>query len=192
MARIAAAGNALRISDCWISENPKLGKYPKTSGNQAPQIKNSRNIMKNSLSRVKELMCGKSRGTYGKVSKSGWDCTCGACLLEAARCLSNPGQINQHWPSIPASLRHYFLKSVCLFGPESTAIQACARSCCPFRTVDVPEFARIWLNPKRGICQREDIPMIARGQIASEDAQARRANRVLFCDTDVLLKRAKM
>jgi NadR type nicotinamide-nucleotide adenylyltransferase len=33
----------------------------------------------------------------------------------------------------------------------------------------------------------EDIPVIARGQIASEDALARHANRLLFCDTDLLL-----
>ena len=48
------------------------------------------------------------------------------------------------------------------------------------------EYARGLLDPKGGRCDPEDIPRIARGQVASEDALARQAHRVLFCDTDVL------
>lgn len=80
------------------------------------------------------------------------------------------------------------MKRVCLIGPESTGKSKLSHDLAVhYRTVYVPEFARTWLNPKQGICQSDDIPIIAHGQIASEDALARRANRVLFCDTDVLL-----
>jgi len=46
--------------------------------------------------------------------------------------------------------------------------------------------ARGLLDFKGGRCDPEDIPLIVRGQIASEEALARQANRVLFCDTDPL------
>lgn len=36
------------------------------------------------------------------------------------------------------------------------------------------------------MCEASDIPLIARGQAAAEEALARRANRILFCDTDLL------
>ena len=80
------------------------------------------------------------------------------------------------------------MKRVCVFGPESTGKSTLARRlAAEFDTVYVAEFAREWLNPKGGVCDVDDIPIIARGQAASEDALARKANRILFCDTDLLL-----
>ena len=35
----------LRIHDCWMGSKPRSGRYAKKSGSQAPQIKNSRNII---------------------------------------------------------------------------------------------------------------------------------------------------
>lgn len=93
-----------------------------------------------------------------------------------------------HWRELPACVRSYFVKRVCLFGPESTGKSTLSRDLAAhFGTVFVPEFARGWLDPQQGVCTLEDIPVIARGQLAAEDALAREANRVLFCDTDLLL-----
>src|SRR5688572_19641714 len=55
-----------------------------------------------------------------------------------------------------------------------------------FRTAHAFEYARPLLDGKGGRCDREDIPRIARGQVATEEALARQADRVLICDTDVL------
>lgn len=94
----------------------------------------------------------------------------------------------EYWDFIPPCVRPYFVKRVCLFGPESTGKSSlAARLARHFQTEYVAEFARELLNPKQGVCSAEDIPLIARGQMAAEDALARRANRVLICDTDVLL-----
>ena len=94
----------------------------------------------------------------------------------------------RHWSHLPACVQSHFVKRVCVFGPESTGKSTLARDLADhFETVYVPEFARGWLDPKQGVCEFADIPVIARGQIAAEDALARRANRVLFCDTDLLL-----
>lgn len=93
-----------------------------------------------------------------------------------------------NWSYLPECVRPYFVKRVCLFGPESTGKSTLARDLAArFQTQYVAEFARGWLDPKQGVCEAADIPIIARGQMAAEDALARRANRVLFCDTDPLL-----
>lgn len=92
-----------------------------------------------------------------------------------------------NWDYLPACVRPHFVRRVCLFGPESTGKTTLARDLARhFRTVWVAEFARGLLDHKGGRCDPADIELIARGQPAAEDALARQANRVLFCDTDVL------
>jgi NadR type nicotinamide-nucleotide adenylyltransferase len=92
-----------------------------------------------------------------------------------------------HWRYIPPCVRPYFVRRVCVFGPESTGKSTLARDLAEhFHTVHVPEFARELLDPQGGVCRPEDIPLIARGQMASEEALAHDANRVLICDTDLL------
>jgi len=93
----------------------------------------------------------------------------------------------RHWEYLPACVRPYFVRRVCLFGPESTGKTVLAeRLAEQFHTVRVAEYARPLLALKGDRCDRDDIPRIARGQLASEEALARQADRVLFCDTDVL------
>jgi len=92
-----------------------------------------------------------------------------------------------HWDHLPRPVRPYFVKRVCVFGPESCGKSTLAqRLAAHFRTVHVPEFARTWLEAAGGRVTREDMLLIARGQLAAEDALAREANRLLFCDTDAL------
>lgn len=97
----------------------------------------------------------------------------------------------RHWPFLPRAVRPYYARRVVLTGPESCGkTTLAARLAARFETVWVPEFARGYLdrlNPTRtidGICLESDLVPIARGQIASEDALAAEANRVLICDTD--------
>src|SRR4051812_36904231 len=52
MPTIAAIGKAFKIQLCSAALNPRLGRYPKISGNQAPQMKNSSTIIRISLSRI--------------------------------------------------------------------------------------------------------------------------------------------
>jgi NadR type nicotinamide-nucleotide adenylyltransferase len=93
----------------------------------------------------------------------------------------------RHWEHLPIPVRPYFVKRVSIFGPESTGKSTLARRLAErFRTVHVPEFARTWLEARSGRVTAEDMPILARGQLAAEDALARSANRLLFCDTDAL------
>jgi NadR type nicotinamide-nucleotide adenylyltransferase len=94
----------------------------------------------------------------------------------------------KHWEFIPVPVRPYFVKRVCLFGPESTGKTTLARDLARhYHTVYAHEYARPLLDLKEGRCDPEDFAFIARGQAATEDAMARQANRILFCDTDPLL-----
>lgn len=91
------------------------------------------------------------------------------------------------WEMLPDCVRPYYVRRVCIFGPESTGKSTLARDLARhFRTAYAWEYARPLLDPQGGQCTPEDIPKIVRGQIATEEALARQANRVLFCDTDVL------
>jgi HTH-type transcriptional regulator, transcriptional repressor of NAD biosynthesis genes len=93
----------------------------------------------------------------------------------------------KNWHYLPECVRPYYVKRVCIFGPESTGKSTLARDLAVhFDTVYVSEFARGLLDRKQGVCESSDIPLIARGQAAGEDAMARRANKILFCDTDLL------
>lgn len=92
-----------------------------------------------------------------------------------------------NWAYLPRCVRPYFAKRVCLFGPESTGKTTLAQELAAhFQTEYVPEYARTLLEWQKGQLDLSDIERIARGQIAAEDALARNANRVLFCDTDPL------
>lgn len=94
----------------------------------------------------------------------------------------------RHWDMLPECVRPYYVRRVCLLGPESSGKSTLARDLAHhFNTSYAWEYARPLLNPKGGRCDRDDISLIARGQIATEEALARHANRVLFVDTNVLL-----
>jgi NadR type nicotinamide-nucleotide adenylyltransferase len=100
-----------------------------------------------------------------------------------------------HWPFIPECVRPYFARRVAIVGPESTGKTTLARQLAAhYQTLWVPEFARDYLDAKNAERPLDDITLadireIARGQVQSEERLARQANRVLFCDTELLTTR---
>lgn len=80
---------------------------------------------------------------------------------------------------------------VVLFGPESTGkttlSQQLARH---YNTVWAPEYAREYLQNKwnnyRKTCEASDLIPIAIGQMKVENDLAKKADKVLICDTDLL------
>jgi HTH-type transcriptional repressor of NAD biosynthesis genes len=83
------------------------------------------------------------------------------------------------------------LVKVVLFGPESTGKTTLSRHLARYyNTVWTPEFARAYLqkkwNNERKTCEKEDLLPIAIGQMKLENKLAKRADKVLICDTDLL------
>ncbi len=112
-------------------------------------------------------------------------------MLRAAVPISGTAVRNapmKYWEYLPRCVRPYFVRRVCVFGPESTGKSTLVQDLASyFGTTAVPEYARTHLEAQGGAICAEDFPPIARGQMASEDALAMNANRVLICDTDLLL-----
>jgi NadR type nicotinamide-nucleotide adenylyltransferase len=78
------------------------------------------------------------------------------------------------------------IKKVVVLGPECTGkSELSAYLADALHTVWVPEYAREYLDDLQRPYGPEDLPLIARGQLALEDAMERKANKVLICDTDL-------
>ncbi len=93
----------------------------------------------------------------------------------------------RYWEFLPEVVRPHYARRVCIFGPESTGKTTLTfRLAEYFQSSGVAEYARLFLEMQDGDCSLEDMERIARGQMAAEDAMARQANKVLFCDTDLL------
>ncbi len=78
-----------------------------------------------------------------------------------------------------------------MFGPESTGKTTLSKQLAEkYNTVWIPEFARDYLQEKwekeQKICELEDLIPIAEGQMKLENDFAKKANKILFCDTNLL------
>ena len=80
------------------------------------------------------------------------------------------------------------LIKIAITGPESTGKSLLAQELADhYRTVCVPEFARVYLLKLDGEYTQNDILEIAKGQKATEDVIAGLAKKVLFADTELLV-----
>ncbi|KAA1250953.1 AAA family ATPase [Mycobacterium simiae] len=92
-----------------------------------------------------------------------------------------------HWQHIPRCVRPAFVKRVSILGPEFTEKSALARTLAgKLGTKWVPQWSTAPEAVAGGGPAGLDWAEIVRGQIASEEALARDADRVLICDTDPL------
>ncbi|WP_158974613.1 AAA family ATPase [Cellulophaga sp. L1A9] len=83
------------------------------------------------------------------------------------------------------------LIKIVLFGPESTGKTTLSGQLARYyNSVWVPEYAREYLqdkwNEEKKTCEPKDLLPIAEGQMKLENKLAKKANKVLICDTDLL------
>ena len=91
-----------------------------------------------------------------------------------------------NWEYIPEPVRPWFARRVVITGSESIGKTTLAVILAErFGTVASPEFARDYLDRKPTPLDRDDVEVIAVGQLAQEERYLRRANRVLILDTDL-------
>jgi NadR type nicotinamide-nucleotide adenylyltransferase len=94
----------------------------------------------------------------------------------------------RHWDMLPRCVRPHFVRRVSIVGPESTGKTTLARRLAErLGTTWVPEWARTMLERRGGSIEGLDWLDVVRGQITSEEALARDADRVLVCDTDPIV-----
>lgn len=94
----------------------------------------------------------------------------------------------KYWDFIPEVVRPYYAKRVAILGPESTGKSTLTVQLAEhFDTAYVLEYGREYTDQ---IDMRHfslsDIEKIGRGQAEREDLAARKANRILICDTELI------
>jgi NadR type nicotinamide-nucleotide adenylyltransferase len=94
------------------------------------------------------------------------------------------------WDYLHPLVRSYFVRMVCLYGPESTGkTTLCQKLAEHYGTLWQPEWARGFLDGVNRHCTYEDMELFARQQYEQREDYRRRANKVLFVDTDTLTTR---
>ena len=92
------------------------------------------------------------------------------------------------WNDLPSVVRPWFVRRICLFGPESTGKTSLAqRLAARFETIYVPEYGRTYTETFGVNLGPDDLLRIALGQLAAIRAASRQANRIQIEDTDPLL-----
>jgi HTH-type transcriptional regulator, transcriptional repressor of NAD biosynthesis genes len=90
-----------------------------------------------------------------------------------------------YWDFIPEVVRPYFVKKICFYGPESTGKSVMAKSMAAhYQTEFVPEVAREIVSSNDFTFN--DIIRIAKAQNQRVVEKTKTANKVLFCDTDLI------
>lgn len=93
----------------------------------------------------------------------------------------------EYWSYLPNCVRPYFAKRICVFGPESCGKSTLTINLAKhFETVAIPEYARTLIELKGQDLTPADFITIVKGQIALEESLVEQANKMIFCDTDVL------
>jgi len=80
------------------------------------------------------------------------------------------------------------LKKIAITGPESTGKSILSEQLAQhYKTVWVKEFARYYIDNLRRPYRKEDILIIAKGQIRAEKMKSAEAVKFLFCDTELIV-----
>jgi len=91
----------------------------------------------------------------------------------------------QYWQFIPNVVRPYYVKKICLYGPESTGKSTMARRFAEiYNTEFVPEVAKEIITSN--IFTADDIIRIGHTQTERVNEKLKSANKILFCDTDLI------
>lgn len=90
-----------------------------------------------------------------------------------------------YWEYIPAVVRPYFVKKICFYGPESTGKSVMAKQLAEYyQTEFVPEVAREIVSSNKFTI--DEIIKIGYAQTERIIDKAKTANKILFCDTDLI------
>jgi HTH-type transcriptional repressor of NAD biosynthesis genes len=93
----------------------------------------------------------------------------------------------KNWQFISDVVKPYCHKTVCIFGPESVGKSTLTELLTKhYQTSFVPEYARTWIEERKGNIGFEDLSIIANCHHQNIQKTTGTANKVLFVDTDAL------
>ena len=94
----------------------------------------------------------------------------------------------KNWEFIPKVVRPYFVKRVVFTGPESTGkTTLCKKLADHFQTNWVDEYGRKHWEEAKHTLSIDDISIVGETQLKNEEVAARESNKILFCDTDLIV-----
>ncbi|MEP2773849.1 MAG: ATP-binding protein [Fulvivirga sp.] len=80
------------------------------------------------------------------------------------------------------------IKKVVVIGPESTGKSTLSAALATYyNTAWVPEYARHYIERLDRPYEKSDLSKIAEGQLQWEDEKVKEANKLLICDTDLIV-----
>lgn len=93
----------------------------------------------------------------------------------------------RYWGYLPECVRPYFVKRICVFGPESCGKSTMAAWLARhYDTRFVPEYARAYAEQRGNRFAYADMDKFARGQERGVRRAARGADKLVFSDTDAI------
>lgn len=146
---------------------------------------------------INYLFAGEDYGTTLAEQVGGTFVPLGGRILgadEAVSALSSTAvraDPQRYWNLLPALVRSYYRRTVCLHGAESTGKSTLAALLArELDTIWVPEYGRSHCEVHRGELSRADLLLIGKAQQAMIAASAPWAGPVLLTDTDALVTAA--
>jgi HTH-type transcriptional regulator, transcriptional repressor of NAD biosynthesis genes len=95
--------------------------------------------------------------------------------------------LTEFWDYLPAASRVFMCPRVALLGAESVGKSTLSQKLAAyFNTIFVPGYGREYVEKFGQNLSALDLSHIAAGQLYYEDEAATQANRILFCDTELL------
>jgi HTH-type transcriptional regulator, transcriptional repressor of NAD biosynthesis genes len=91
----------------------------------------------------------------------------------------------KYWDFLPHSIKRHVVLKFCFYGPESTGKSTMAEKMAKhFQTEFVPEVAKEFITSNNFAVN--DIVKIGREQMRRVREKTKTANKILFCDTDLI------
>ncbi len=108
-----------------------------------------------------------------------------AVPTSGTKCRTDP---RAEWDFLPDVVKPYFVKRVCMFGPESTGKSTLATQLGEhFKTVVVPEYGRTYTEVFGPDVDARDLANIVNGHLASVAAAKMRSGPIMIEDTDPVM-----
>ena len=96
----------------------------------------------------------------------------------------------KYWNYIVDVAKPYFVKKICVFGPESTGKSTLTKQLADFyKTVYVPEYAQKLIKQQNGNINYDDMEKIVVNHYKEIVLKTTEANKFLFVDTDAILSK---